>query len=275
MTSDAGRSLDEQLAEFRATYRVVERRHGPLAWRYHRGGGGDETILWLTGVLGAGEFAFPRALALGRMWRMLLPDYPPARSLDELTDGLVALLDAEGVERAHVLGGSFGGMLAQHLVRRHPRRVRSLVLSHTAAPHTSPMASPVLGALRLLPGGVLRALFRRRLRPTDLGDAFWVRYFDECIAALERPDFLSRVALGVEFARGRYATTDLDQWDGRILILESDDDPLMSPANRRALRELYPTARVHTFSGTGHAAAILQPGAYVDIVGEFLRVVSA
>lgn len=263
--------LERQLADFRATFGVAEVRHAGQVWRYHRGGAGSETILWLTGVLGAGEFAFPRALELGRRYRVLAPDYPAASSLDAMTDGIVAILDAERVDRAHVIGGSFGGMIAQHLVRRHPSRVRSLVLSHTAAPHTSPMGGAIMRMLPFLPERLLRALFRRRLRPENLGDPFWTRYFDECIARLGKRDLLSRVTIGAEFARSAYGSQDLAGWNRPVLILESDDDPLMSGKNREALRALYPSARVHTFTGTGHAAAILQPGKYVEVVTGFLR----
>ena len=49
----------------------------------------------------------------------------------------------------------------------------------------------------------------------------------------------------------------------------------MSGANRQALRALYPDARVHTFTGTGHATAILQPRKYVEIVSAFLRTASS
>lgn len=264
-------TLAQQLAEFRACFPAAEVRTAGERWRFHRGGTGEETVLWLTGVLGAGEFAFPRALELGRRYRIIAPDYPAVASLDAMADGLVAILDGERVDRAHVIGGSFGGMIAQHLVRRHPARVRSLVLSHTAAPEMSPMSGAMMRGLRVLPGWMLRAMFRRRLRPSFPGEgSFWTRYFDECVARLDAHALRSRLTLGTEFARSRYTTGDLAAWPGPMLILESDDDPLMSAENRQALRALYPRARIHTFSGAGHAAAILRPSDWVEVVSGFL-----
>ena len=55
--------------------------------------------------------------------------------LDEMADDAVAVLDAAGVERAHVVGASMGGAIAQVLAVRHPERVRSLVLACTACRH--------------------------------------------------------------------------------------------------------------------------------------------
>lgn len=46
--------------------------------------------------------------------------------MDAVAGALVAILDAEGVDRAHVLGVSMGSLIGQDLARRHPERVRSL-----------------------------------------------------------------------------------------------------------------------------------------------------
>jgi pimeloyl-ACP methyl ester carboxylesterase len=57
---------------------------------------------------------------------------PPAPyTLGDLADDLVALLDALGLQNAHLLGTSFGGAVAQHAALRHPERVASLVLVAT------------------------------------------------------------------------------------------------------------------------------------------------
>ena len=52
--------------------------------------------------------------------------------LEEMADDAVAVLDAAGVERAHVMGASMGGAIAQLVALRHPERVQSLILACTA-----------------------------------------------------------------------------------------------------------------------------------------------
>ena len=265
-------TLDSLLSEFRATYPIRELAHGGNSWRYRCGGVGAEPLLWLTGALGVGEFAFPYTPALGAGFRIILPDYPALRSVDEMTDGLVAILDAEGVNAAHVVGGSFGGMVAQHLVRRHPSRVRSLVLSHTTTPDPSHARAALMWIVSfLLPERPYRWLFSRRLRVAFVGaDPFWPHYFDSTVVGLTKADLVSRVLLASQFLQLRYDPGDLQRWPGRILILDADDDPLMPAASRAALRRLYPRAEVHTFSGTGHSAAILQPVRYAQVIRSFL-----
>jgi pimeloyl-ACP methyl ester carboxylesterase len=64
----------------------------------------------------------------------------------QLADDAVALLDHLGIERAHVVGPSTGGLIAQEMALRHPERVRSLTLA-SAWPHIGPLheiTQPVL-----------------------------------------------------------------------------------------------------------------------------------
>lgn len=265
--------LAEQLARFRAAHPLIRRVHAWRAWHVRHGGEGGEVVLLLTGVLGAGDFAFQQVAELERRYRVLIPDYPPVLTLDELVDGIVSILDAEGASRVHVVAGSFGGMVAQALVRRHPERVRSLVLSHTGTPEPGSKARRLATLpLAMLPGQLLRALFRKRLRGSfAAADPFWTRYFDETTARLGRADFLSRVRVALDFAEERYGPQDLDGWPGRILILDADHDPLFPEARQQAVRDLYPSAEVHTFRGTGHAAAILDPEGYASVILGFLE----
>ena len=265
-------TLVARLSAFRSSYSRVELGHGSDSWRYWRGGAPGDAVLWLTGALGVGEFAFLHALRIGAAFRVLVPDYPPVSALNRVSDGLAALLDAERLGAVHVVGGSFGGMVAQHFVRRFPERVRSLVLSHTTAPHPSYLRAGLMRAVSLLvPERPYRALVSRRLRGSFLAaDPFWAGYFDSTLEGLTKADLVSRVTLASEFLQSHLRPTDLEGWPGRVLIMSGDDDSLMPPASHAALRRLYPTASAHTFSGLGHSAAILQPEEYVEVIRQYL-----
>ena len=67
-------------------------------------------------------------------------------SMDQHADDLAALLDACGVERAHLVGISYGGEVSQAFVLRHPARVRSLVLTDTVS-EVGPGASTDRGSV--------------------------------------------------------------------------------------------------------------------------------
>jgi pimeloyl-ACP methyl ester carboxylesterase len=262
--------LERELAEFRGGHTPKSLTHRGVEWRYYAGGSGDRVLLRLSGALGLAEFSFQQIRLFERQFRVITPDYPPVSSLAQMTDGLLAILDAEGVERAEVSGGSFGGLLAQALVRQAPERVASLVLSHTGAPDAKrrAVATAVVAAM---PMRLLRGLLKARLGKTlDAADTFWRRYFDRAIDQMTKADIVSRVRLQAEFGARTWGPDDLASWPGRVLLIEGEDDPLFPPAARARLRALYPSAEVHRFQGTGHAAAVLKPEEYAAVVTRFL-----
>ena len=70
---------------------------------------------------------------LGRARRWISSDPPETFTTANYADCLAAFLNAVGIERAHVLGLSWGGILAQEFYRLYPERCRSLVLADTYA----------------------------------------------------------------------------------------------------------------------------------------------
>ena len=82
--------------------------------------------------------------AFGRRHRCLAPDNrgtgdsdapPGPYDLSEMARDAIAVLDAEGIDRAHVVGASMGGVIAQIIGVMHPDRVRSLTLACTSCRH--------------------------------------------------------------------------------------------------------------------------------------------
>ncbi|MGH2606499.1 MAG: alpha/beta fold hydrolase [Anaerolineales bacterium] len=263
-----GDALEIELAKFRAAHPTRQLVHRGVEWHFYAGGMGTQSVLLLTGALGLAEFAFQQILLLEGKFRVLAPDYPPVGSLADLCGGLVRLLSEEHIPGVHVVGGSFGGVLAQALVRQASERVASVVLSHTGAPDGRRRRGVALFAL--LPVSVLRTFLRARLGPTlAAADPFWRRHFESAVGRLSKADILSRLRIQAEFGAARYRPEDLARWPGRVLILEAEDDPLFAPTARERLRALYPTAQVHQFQGTGHAAAIQHPKEYTAVVTRF------
>ena len=134
---------------------------GPLAWREQ---GIGEAVLFLHGLGGSRTSWQPQISRLSEAFRCIawdMPGYGASAPVEPLTfaaiaDSVARLLDTAGVQRAHLVGESFGGMHALHAALRHPDRVGRLVLANT---------SPAFG----LDGTDPDAWRAARLAPLDAG----------------------------------------------------------------------------------------------------------
>jgi len=266
------------LLGFRAAHPLKSLAVHGTPWEYIAAGRGAEALLILPGLLGIGEMSFQHILVFENNYRVVAPSYPfNFMTIDPMLDGIAALLDAERIERAHVLGGSYGGMVAQRFVRRYPGRVDRLILSHTGGPKPERAAQNrrLITLLRLMPMGLLRVILRLATRKS-LADApehipFWEAYSNEMIARLSKADLMSRYQVAVDFdATSAFTPDDLKHWSGQILILEGDNDPIAEASAREALKTLHPQARTHTFHGSGHVASIAKLDEYVAVIRSFL-----
>ena len=269
---DVPQEQKEQLITFRATHPAKNIAEAGTDWEYLSGGRGEEALLYLTGAFGRGENAFRRILALESEYRVVAPSYPSVTTMVQLVDGIVDILDSENIRQTHVFGSSYGGMVAQCLVRRYPDRVGKLILSATGAPKPDlgKQIEKVLKVLPFLPTGLIHVLVKLRFRKMLAGqEEFWLAYFNEMFATITKEDLVTRYEVAADFALN-YAFTpdDLQDWPGSVLILQGEDDPLVKASEQEALKVLYPRAQVHIFHGTGHVA---EPEELVLVVKDFLR----
>ena len=270
----------EELRRFRATH---PRRYATVAevnWDYIACGEGDETILILPGGAMVGEAGFTRIPAYEDSYRILAPSYASVPTAAELLDGLAGVLDVEGVRDAHVIGQSYGGFVAQCFVRRHPERVRSLILTNTLVPprRMARLSKVFLALLPLVPLAWLRALRERALARAFSGvpsvppedQVFWRDYQHGLISRLSKAELLDLYRIGIDLVESfRFTPDELASWPGQIFILESDED-FLAPEQRAELRRCYPGADVYTIHGAGHTPWMSHKEEYLSVIKEFL-----
>jgi pimeloyl-ACP methyl ester carboxylesterase len=267
------------LTAFRASHSSKQLTVAGLEWNYLTSGKGAETLVLLPGGLGAGEAWFKLILALEGEGRIIAPTYPLAQTIDELVTGVNAILEHEGVARAHVLGTSLGGFVAQAFVRKYPERVERLVLANTTAPSLE-FAKAVQRRTKLLaffPMGLIRRGSRKRIGAylaavPESERAFWEAYFDELLALhWDKARLTSQNACITDFGFNYdFTPDDVKDKNGNILILESSDDA-WNKDQQAALRAAYPTALVHTFQNAGHLSTLTKREEYLGVVRGFLR----
>lgn len=274
----------ERLKQFRLSHPNKRLALGNLEWQYISCGQGEQTLLLLPGALSVGESLFPIINAFEDDFRIIAPSYPLSSTMTGLCDGLARILEVEDVNQAHVFGGSYGGLVAQHFVRRYRARVCGLILSHTFVPSTK-FAKPLWIGGKLfgaLPRSLFAFLLKLRLNKLLLSKLravnhpeteFWRSYLNEAIESdLMREVFIHQNRCLLELMRQpQFTQGDLQDWKGRILIIESNDDPAVSARDRELLKSTYPRARTHTFQDAGHASSILKRQEVLSVVRDFVK----
>lgn len=251
--------------------------------RVHARGSGDAVLL----IHGSGPGASAEA-----NWRLLMPvlderfmvvapdligfgdtdcpdDFP--FTLRAWTDHVIAVIDGLGVERAHVIGNSFGGAVALDIAIRYPERLGRLVLMGSVGTHF-----PITEAL----------------------DATWG--YEPSVEAMA--DLLARFAydqapIGPDLAKMRYETSLLRQdtfrrmfpaprqrWvdafahpaealeaiTATTLIIHGREDRVIPLASSLELLHRIPDAQLHVFGRCGHWTQIEHADAFNALVADFL-----
>lgn len=270
----ASDGLDHEFATFLAQHPPRYPVLGGSVWEYIACGEGATPLLLLPGGFGVAATSFRYIQAFASHYRVIALSYPgDIDTVAGLVAGIIAILDAEGVEQAHVLGGSYSGLIAQCLVRQHAQRVATLILSHTGPPwpHRIRQSNWAIRLLAITPLPLLRALLRLAsygfLPERNAVQAFWRAHFAAIIAAQTRESCINRFRVAIDFDRNyRFSPTDLSGWPGHIAILEATHDNVVSAAERATLRALYPQAQVHTFRGGNHSATIDRPDEQIAVI---------
>lgn len=181
-----------------------------------------------------------------------------------------AVLDAVGVDRAHVLGVSLGGTVAQELARSSPDRVERLVLASTG-----------YGAIGV-PGrpGVLLQFARprayRNLQELEraAGTIFGGRLREE-------PQLVHQLHLRppADLKAWWYRLAGLVGWSSLpwlhelrqpTLVVHGDDDPIVPLFNARVVACRIPHARLHVLHGGGHLMLLDSAAEVLPVITDFL-----
>lgn len=268
----------DELERFRETHPPRLITANGVEWSVIDTERGNQPLLLCLGALALAESSFRTVTTLEGDYRLIVPGYTPLNTMAKLTDGMVAVLDNLGIDQVYVIGGSYGGMVAQVLVRRHPDRIKRLILSHTLLPDPESWreSERSFRMFDLLPAVLLRALIRRslgRLAPEDDEDSVFMRAYvaEVFMTRLTKQDITALYHRAMDYGLNyTFTPEDLAGWPGAVMIIMDEDDPSTPEPVREAFKKLYPEAEVHIFQGTGHLTSVLKPDEYYGLVRGFL-----
>lgn len=261
------------LKSFRQDYPLKQLRVNGVRWDYVTMGKGRSTILFLHGMAGACDIWWQQLMAMQDRYRVISVTYPAVHDLDSMAAGVLAILDTEQAGRVNVVGSSLGGYLAQYLLAKHPERVEGAVLSNTFPPNdviagkyrTTGMLLPFMPEWLVM--SVFRESFRKQAYPaaghSELVLAFLL---EQSYGRMSKEQVAGRFRCVIE----PFLHADSKKPDIPVMIIESDNDPLIEPALRELLKKTYPEAPVHTLHNAGHFPYLNMHGEYTQLLEEFL-----
>ena len=201
-------------------------------------------------------------------------------TLADMADDGVGLLDALGIERAHIVGASMGGMIAQHVAARHPDRCLSLttVFSTTGNPKLPPARPEAMKALITRPDsteeGVLveHGMMLARTIGSPGYPAPEDRLRERTLASGRRsfyPEGPTRHLSAIVADGDRRAM--LRDIAVPTLVLHGEDDPLVPCEGGRDTAASIPGARLKTIPGWGHDLPLELVDELAGAIGEHAR----
>lgn len=206
---------------------------------------------------------------------------PPPYTLRDMAADALGVLDALGVERAHLVGASLGGTVVQRIAIEHPERVLSLtsVMSSPGDP-TLPPAAPEATAALLSAAPPDRQGYLDHMTPVL--QALWGPSFEESRARAQLAARYDRAYYPEGMIRQMAAlvsdgdrTTELAAVAVPTLVLHGREDALVPLAHGEATAAAVPSARLVVLDGMGHDLPPSHMPAIVSAIAEHARQASA
>ena len=247
-----------------------------ITWEEH----GDGHPLLLIQGLGYARWSWePIVPGLAERYRVIFFDNRGIGESDkpegpytarQMADDALQVLDEAGVDHAHVLGASLGGMIAQELAVLAPERVDRLVLccTHPGLAHGLPMPAVTVElfqeAAALSPDVALRKFVVNALGADPSEELVDELYRRRVQNPLDPAGWQAQAAAGTTFAG---VDAPIEQ---ETLIVTGTADNVVDPGNADVLAARIPGSRVVRLEAAGHLFFWEQPGEFVRIVKEFL-----
>ncbi len=192
---------------------------------------------------------------------------PGPYTMEGLADALAAFLDVRRIDRIVLVGGSMGGVVAQHFVLRHPDRVSRLLLAATG-PYTADPAGALAKA------AVMEAGPWDEATVTPIVNGFFYKPPPAPeLARLRQVALMASKTAAVEAARSNATSRTLDRLkEIRVptLIIQGRHDRARTPGHGAEMRDRIAGSRLEIIEDAGHTPHLEQPDNFHRIAMPFL-----
>ncbi len=250
---------------------------------YYEIHGEGPPLFLVPGLGGVGAFWASQVVELARHFRVITHDHRGcgqsslsriAYSVEQMAEDLRRLMDALGIETAHLVGHSTGGAIGQILAQDRPERIGRLVLSASWGGRDAYFRRCFESRKAALQAGGIRGYWRQSVlmqRPPAWISANEAALLDEEAQTLAHPPdeeiLLSRIDAIIGFDR----RARLGDIGSPTLVVVAADDLVTPPYLSEELAAKIPNARLDVMPYGGHFAPVIEPAVYNAVVGAFLR----
>lgn len=249
------------------TFREVNGRR----WGVIRAGQTGPALVLIPGTLGRADIFWQQIEALAGEARILALSYPGAGGIADWADDIAALIEAEAMQGAVALGTSLGGYVAQYVAARHAGMVGGLVAANTLPDATIVGPYPPYALdLDTVEIAVLRDGFLSGLHNWQAAGHPYAE-----LAGLLMDEVMGRIPEGEIRARLKAlkqapVLPAQSLPSERVFTIESDDDHLIVPPVRAALRASLGPIRAYRFAAASHFPYVTRPEGYTALLREVL-----
>lgn len=236
--------------------------------------GQGESLVLIMGLGGSKEAWIFQTGVFRRHYRVITFDnrgVDPTRAgqkaftIGDMADDAIALLDHLCIDSAHILGYSLGGLVAQEIAIRYPRRVKKLILAASVAVggESERSTAGVQKALGLGPGGTeqsMNSVNLKKVMPVLVSLAF-NKWGYRTLIGLVAGSYAKRIGLeglaGQLQAPARANTLErLGSIQATTLVLTGTKDRVVDPTASHLLASRIPRAKLVLVEGGSHAFSI-------------------
>ena len=249
--------------------------------RYLEAGAGWPVVLLHAFPLSADMWR-PQLEHVPNGWRMLTPDlrgFGPAakdgaRTLGDMAEDVIALLDALRIEQAAIGGLSMGGYVALTLFRIAPERFSAVILANTRAAAETPEGKAGRDKMSALvraggPAAVADQMVPKLLGKTSLHSR---PHLPRLLRGLIEANTPEGIDGALQAMKERPDATPLLPTVGRpALVVTGDEYVLIPTSEAEAMHGLLPRAQLVTLPRAGHLSNMESPDDFSEALGNFLR----
>jgi pimeloyl-ACP methyl ester carboxylesterase len=271
-------------------YPLTHQKINGVSWEYITTAKQDKAFVLLPGGGQTAESNYHLIRAFEREYQVITLTIHDVNSINEFNFALNQILDKENVNKIILYGLSMGGNLAQTYARDNPEKILGLILSHTCTPKSESYKNKVLKPLNMvniiLPvipnsfikfathfSGNIQGLDQKSIRRYFVPVSEEDKRFNKAIRNDYYANFLDKTLVKTtinihrDFAKQILKPEDYTYLDDRILILRTDNDPLMQ--DEGDFQYVYPNAKVKEFKDTGHLTFQLREKEIIEVINQY------